>query len=116
MKQIDGQISIFDFLKPKTGELRGLLDDPYCPTCGNGLNDYVNQCDHCGQSISWEHWKDKLTNDTNDFTECIFKGGPCNHKNLRPVAREIGMNCLHNCCNSCKELCGARCNNCKRGG
>lgn len=52
---MDGQLSLF-----KTGDLRGLMDNPYCPTCGIALNDYVDQCDECGQLISWERWKSYL--------------------------------------------------------
>lgn len=112
---MEGQLNLFDtYLEPKTGDLRGLLDNPYCPTCGSALNDYVDQCDNCGQLITWERWREYLSNDNNDYKNCIFGKGQCNHRNLRPVAREIGMNCLYNCCNSCKELCGARCNNVRR--
>lgn len=35
---------------------------------------------------------------------------PCNHAEAKKVAIMDGENCKHDCCLSCNEMCGARCN------
>lgn len=44
-------------------EIKGLMDDPYCPKCGYGFWDYGKQnevdcekCPSCGIRINWEQW------------------------------------------------------------
>lgn len=39
-------------------DLYGFMDDGKCPNCGNKqLEDLQNQCEECGQMLSWEGWK-----------------------------------------------------------
>lgn len=51
----DEQMSLF-----KNGEIRGLMDYPYCPNCNKALIGYVNQCEYCGQLITWDRWMEYL--------------------------------------------------------
>lgn len=48
------QLSFFD---AKEVDIRGLLDDGYCPCCNIMLDDLIEQCEQCGQFLSWERWK-----------------------------------------------------------
>lgn len=42
----------------KEVDIYGFMDDGMCPTCGNKqLQDLQEQCDDCGQMLSWERWK-----------------------------------------------------------
>lgn len=54
------QMSLFDYmdiLKPQPVDIKGLLDDGYCPICGGGLDDLVKACPYCGTLLDWERWK-----------------------------------------------------------
>lgn len=51
------QITIDEWLKPVEVDIKGLLDDGYCPKCGSSLEDLVPICPHCKQSLIWERWK-----------------------------------------------------------
>lgn len=44
-------------------DIRGFMDDPYCPGCGRGFWDYgpksevdCDRCPDCGIRISWDRW------------------------------------------------------------
>lgn len=54
--EFEGQITIFEVLT-READVRGLLDDGYCPNCNSPLADLVPQCKWCGQLLSWERWK-----------------------------------------------------------
>jgi len=40
----------------------------------------------------------------------IDKSFQCNHANAKQVALSCGENCIFDCCLTCKEMCGCRCN------
>ena len=44
--------------KPLSVEIKGLLDDPYCPKCNFRLDDYIDsdKCPECGVKIEWSHY------------------------------------------------------------
>ena len=64
MKQISGQIDLFDYLKELETihpvEIMGICDDAYCPVCGDGIDEFkwmdCERCPSCGARISWEPW------------------------------------------------------------
>lgn len=37
--------------------VRGLLDDGYCPVCNLQLDDLAEQCPECGTLLSWNDWR-----------------------------------------------------------
>lgn len=57
MKQIDGQITIFEYIKPIPVDIKGLCDDGYCPVCGVALDDLVPECPYCKTRLNWDRWK-----------------------------------------------------------
>ena len=64
MKQISGQIDLFDYLKELEAihpvEIMGICDDAFCPVCGDGIDEFkwmdCEKCPSCGARISWEPW------------------------------------------------------------
>lgn len=46
--------------KAKPVDLRGICDDPYCPECGEALDESkhldCDKCPHCGALINWASW------------------------------------------------------------
>lgn len=58
---MDGQISLYDLLKPQKVILKGICDDGYCPNCDDCV-DYpesnidVEQCPHCNTYLDWSNW------------------------------------------------------------
>lgn len=64
MRQIEGQMSIFDYLKERETvypvEIMGLCDDAYCPQCGEPLDEFKwmdsEICPYCKCKISWSPW------------------------------------------------------------
>lgn len=38
-------------------DVRGLLDDGYCPECNMCLDDLVEKCPSCGTLLSWNEWR-----------------------------------------------------------
>lgn len=67
MKQIIGQISIFEYIAEKDRshelEIKGLCDDPYCPECGyefwtcsNNSEIDCERCPSCGIRVDWTRW------------------------------------------------------------
>lgn len=51
------QLTIFDLMKPKPVDIRGICDDGYCPTCGIWIDDLIPSCPHCKTILDWTHWK-----------------------------------------------------------
>lgn len=49
--------------KPKSAveenmvEVKGYLNDGYCPSCGACLEDMVPECPYCKISLNWDKWK-----------------------------------------------------------
>lgn len=43
--------------EPKEVNVRGLLDDGYCPECNMCLDDLVERCPSCGTLLSWNEWR-----------------------------------------------------------
>lgn len=63
MRQIKGQMTIFDYLeeqKPIPVDIYGLCDDAYCPKCGRGFLDPqendLPRCPLCGCRVDWTRW------------------------------------------------------------
>ena len=64
MKQIKGQINIFEYLKEQETihpvDIIGLCDDAICSACGDGIDEFewmdCERCPSCGARISWERW------------------------------------------------------------
>lgn len=57
---MQGQMTIYDFpmfLPAKEVEVKGIMDDGYCPSCDACLNDLVEECPYCGQKLLWNRWK-----------------------------------------------------------
>ena len=54
--EFEGQITIFEAFT-READVRGFMDDGYCPNCNSPLQDLVPQCKWCGQLLSWERWK-----------------------------------------------------------
>ena len=62
---LQGQMNLIDFLEEYNQEVeadvRGLMDDGYCPKCGTYLEDLATECSCCHQKLSWNLWK-KINN------------------------------------------------------
>lgn len=63
--QIPGQMDIYEYMaqiKPRPVEIKGLLDDAYCPSCGYAFKDYQGEkdcdCPECGAKLDWSRWHD----------------------------------------------------------
>lgn len=64
MKQISGQIDLFEYLKELETihpvEIMDICDDAYCSVCGAGIDELnwmdCERCPSCGARISWEPW------------------------------------------------------------
>ena len=63
MKQIEGQISIFEYMKqikPLSVDIMGLCDDAYCPVCGYAFKDWLGEkdcdCPECKTKLDWTRW------------------------------------------------------------
>lgn len=62
----EGQMSIYDYLEQEKLhdlDIRGLCDDPYCPSCGYGFRTYgsdneidIERCPKCNIRVSWDRW------------------------------------------------------------
>ena len=55
---MDGQYSLFD---KRPLDIKGLLDDGYCPVCGYSFDEYageldLEQCPRCGTFVDWTTW------------------------------------------------------------
>ena len=39
-------------------DMKGLMNDPYCPYCDTPLLDHtdVEHCPECNQKLTWNHW------------------------------------------------------------
>lgn len=90
MKEIPGQMSLFDYMSP--------AQEYYFDT---GKTTYWQ--DSQGKPYQW--WKNK-------GPVCSFSGHTCNKQNLWEVADTLDdLMCPHVCCRKCNtRLCGARCN------
>lgn len=55
--QLKGQMSIYDYLRPKEVIVKGLMDDGYCPNCNACLDDLIKECPYCGCELLWNDWK-----------------------------------------------------------
>ena len=57
---IPGQISLFEYMKPKPLNIKGLCDDAYCPECGYGFwypgETDLPRCPECGTFVDWTQW------------------------------------------------------------
>lgn len=72
------QISLFD--KPKPLDIRGLLDDGYCPVCGHSFDEYggeldLERCPVCNTRVDWSNWH--ILNDK--IKPCPYKEQCFNH-------------------------------------
>lgn len=87
---LEGQMSIFDFLPP---------EKPKTPA--------EIWAEETGFSDYWQHdieFKD-------DKPICKYSKHSCNRKELFKLAEEMNPFCPHVCCRMCSEkLCGVRCN------
>lgn len=58
---LEGQMNILDYLesfdKAEEVDIRGLMDDGYCPECGAALDDEEPRCPYCDQKLSWNRWR-----------------------------------------------------------
>lgn len=55
------QMTVFDFIKPHTVQVKGMCDDPYCPKCNYWLDDprsRYGECPKCGAQIDFMRWFD----------------------------------------------------------
>lgn len=59
----DGQLNIFDYIHEKELvyplEIKGLMDDGYCPKCNYlfGYNETdLERCPKCGIKVDWSRW------------------------------------------------------------
>lgn len=43
--------------EPKEVNVRGLLDDGYCPECDGAVDDLAERCPYCGTLLSWNEWR-----------------------------------------------------------
>lgn len=60
---MEGQMSIFyfpEYLPEKRTpvNIRGLMDDGYCPVCDYPLEDLEEKCPKCGELIDWTRWRE----------------------------------------------------------
>lgn len=67
-EQLPGQMDIFDFIPDPNDkvyplEIRGIMDDPYCPKCGRGFwtekfrsEVDCDRCPDCGIRLDWTPW------------------------------------------------------------
>lgn len=104
MKQIDGQMSLFDFIAETKPEPELLP----CDTCGHDIKgccdyDYIKNHDYCVLGSKWIP-KEKPICDHSEHT--------CNKQNLQEIADTLDdLQCPHVCCRLCStKNCGARCN------
>ena len=63
-QQLPGQIELFgDKAVVHEMDIRGLMDDGYCPCCGYLFDEYKEldcpECPECGILISWTRWHRK---------------------------------------------------------
>lgn len=115
--EIEGQMSIFDFLKPdaevkvyyKVDELY-VWKTVHCSECVNA-NINVNDEKFCKYT---ECSKNGYSNfESKEKTICQYSKHECNKENLWKVADSLdGIECERKCCRLCemRMLCGARCN------
>ena len=61
--ECDGQMNIFDFFPRKEPifpvDIRGMLDDAYCPKCQYSFDDKETDCERCpkcGLRVDWSPW------------------------------------------------------------
>lgn len=38
-------------------DIRGMLDNGYCPKCNIWLDDLVEECPECHNKLDWTDWK-----------------------------------------------------------
>lgn len=100
--QIEGQISLFDFLEI---EPKPQKEKPYvskkgeCEAYGTGCGGTIDPC-RFGGPFKWSK------------PICKFSGHSCNKEELWKVAKTLDdINCKKVCCRNCNlNDCGARCN------
>ena len=51
----------YSFFKKRPLDIKGLMDDGYCPVCGYSFDEYggeldLEQCPRCGTLVDWEMW------------------------------------------------------------
>lgn len=101
MKNIKGQISLFDILdndKKVTPEWTCAFTDPVIQ---NGKPAFKTE-------------DEKIVNLGDNKPVCSFSGHICNKKSIWEVAESLEKDCPHICCRKCTtRLCGARCNGSK---
>ena len=137
MQQIEGQMSIFDFIKPDyrdyQDEIRRLsIENDFersiqLQTCSCGhrpkqffrsYNEHFVKCPHCEKRTKYykkgyeakQAWNNGLR-EKPVAAVCKYSGHECNFKELQRIAKEnLKENCQSSCCRNCNELCGVRCN------
>ena len=55
---MDGQYSLFD---KRPLDIKGLLDDGYCPVCGYSFDELngeldLERCPRCNTAVDWSMW------------------------------------------------------------
>ena len=70
---IPGQMDIYEYMatiKPRPVNVKGLLDDAYCPNCDTFLDDLkvldCKECPECGCKLDWEPWHRLNDEEEND--------------------------------------------------
>lgn len=104
MRQIDGQMSIFDFIPEPDPVDEWELPCDTCKFDVKGCCAYNRPLgDFCRLGDKWQ---------PKEPEECVFSGHTCNKTFLWQVADTLDeIMCPHVCCRKCNtRLCGARCN------
>lgn len=59
--KINGQIDIFMYMHekklPKEVEIKGFMDDGFCPNCNACMEDLVEECPYCDCKLLWNNWR-----------------------------------------------------------
>lgn len=120
-KQIEGQLSLFDFIPKPEPKSQWVLP---CDTCGYDIKgccdyDYHKNNDYCVLGDKWIPKNDSemapgyyKAPGGEDAQICKHSGHTCNKQELWKIADTLDeIMCPHVCCRSCNtRLCGARCN------
>ena len=87
-QQVDGQMDLFGRNSViHDMDIRGLMDDAYCPECGYLFDEYKEldcpTCPECGLLVKWDRWHKK-----NDE---YFKGGILSEKAQKGPLQDGGQ-------------------------
>lgn len=125
---MQGQLSIFDFLKPQEVHAKLLRKSEYecthCTNCGfeepymRLVGDWPEQeevltkkCPNCKAIIDIPEEVQQEAEKFNSRHKCKHSGHKCNKEELWKIAAEEDPFCPKVCCRFCNtKMCGARCN------